>query len=65
MRWGRWKAVSLWSDAPLQLFNLETDIQELYDVSAQHPAVMANITAFAKAAHVDSPIFTIKNCVRC
>ena len=55
-----WKAVSLFSEGAesgVFLYNLANDIGETKDVAASHPAVVASLTAFAKAAHVDSAVF--------
>ena len=62
VRWGNWKAVSFFIDQPLRLYNLTSDVYEVHDVSAAFPDVMANITAFATSAHVNSTDFPILNC---
>ena len=43
--WGKWKGIRTgWMknpDAPIALYNLDTDLAELHDVAAQHPDVVA------------------------
>ena len=45
VRWGKWKGIRTgWMknpDAPIALYNLDTDLAELHDVAAQHPDVVA------------------------
>ena len=62
VRLGDWKAVSFFVDQPLRLYNLSADIYEVNDVASAHPAVVAQLTAIAKAQHVDSPDFPVDNC---
>lgn len=57
VRMGKWKGVSLFWGEPLSLYNLETDIGELNDVSADHADIVAEMAAYAKSAHVDSVYF--------
>ncbi len=40
VRMGRWKALRLKSDAPLELYDLEADLGEQHDVSAAHADVV-------------------------
>ena len=65
VRNGTWKGVSLFSDEPLELYDLATDIGETRNVAAQHPEIIAAFNTFAKAAHVDSALFPVgdKLCV--
>ena len=55
MRNGTWKAVSFFSNAPLELYDLAVDVGETNNVAADHPDVIAAFEAFAKAAHEDNP----------
>jgi arylsulfatase A-like enzyme len=52
---GRWKALRLKSlTAPLQLFDLKTDIAEKTDVAARHPEIVARAVHIMKTARVDN-----------
>lgn len=54
VRWGRWKGIITGireGNTTMQLFDLETDIQELHDVSADHPDVVERLRAFMDEAH--------------
>ncbi len=53
---GRWKGIRERKiDAPLALYDLQTDIGEENDVAAQHPDIVAKIDAYLKTARSDSP----------
>lgn len=54
-RMGRWKAVALSSEAPTELYDLETDIGETADLAAQHPEVVRRLEECMDRAHTDSP----------
>ena len=47
VRMGKWKGVRLeirrQEDSPIQLFNLEEDVNETTDIAAQHPDVVSQI----------------------
>jgi hypothetical protein len=58
-----WKAVSFAVGQPYELYNLTADLGETTDLAAQFPTVVAQAAAIAQAAHVDSPLFPIANCV--
>ena len=54
VRWGRWKGIITGireGNTTMQLFDLETDIQELHDVSADHPDVVERLRGFMDEAH--------------
>jgi arylsulfatase A-like enzyme len=52
---GRWKAIRLKSpSAPIQLFDLTTDIAEKTDVAAKNPALVARATGLMKTARFDN-----------
>ncbi|MFB3826707.1 MAG: arylsulfatase [Bryobacteraceae bacterium] len=53
VRMGEWKAVRPKANAPLELYNLKTDIGETRNVAAEHPEVMAKIRAFLKTARTE------------
>ncbi|MFZ4767254.1 MAG: sulfatase/phosphatase domain-containing protein, partial [Roseimicrobium sp.] len=44
IRTARWR-FTRWSDGPTELYDHETDPEELHDVSAQHADVIAELTA--------------------
>jgi len=48
---------------PFELYDLSTDLGEATNVAAANPAVIAQMTAIAKASHTDSALFPIQNCV--
>ena len=43
---GDWKAIRQKPGAPLELYDLKTDIGEAHDVAADHADVMAKIEAY-------------------
>ena len=59
VRIGRWKGVRLGgherADAPIELYDLETDPGEAQDVAAQHPDIVARVRAVMQA-RTDSPV---------
>jgi arylsulfatase A len=59
-RMGRWKAVRLKKDAPLELYDLASDPREEHDVSAKERAVVARIEQRLRAARTDSERWPIK-----
>lgn len=63
VRMGDWKGVSFFEDQDLFLYDLASDVGETTDVAAAHPAVIAQMKAFAAAAHTDNPNFPVKNCL--
>ena len=63
VRNGTWKLVSFFVDQAPRLYDLASDIYEVHNVANANPDVVAAMEAFAKAAHVDSPIFPVANCV--
>ena len=54
-----WKAVRHSLTQPLELYNLTTDISESHNVAADHPDVVATITAYLATARTDSKEFPI------
>ncbi len=58
-RKGKWKAVRLnvydAPDAPLELYNLETDIGEQNDVASHFPEVVKQMEEIIEEAHVSDP----------
>ncbi len=51
VRWGHWKAVKTRRAKTFELYNLDTDIQELHNVAPKHPDVVTTMAEFAAAAH--------------
>jgi arylsulfatase A-like enzyme len=51
---GKWKAVRLKPDAPLELYDLERDPYETTDVAAAQRDVVARIEIYLKTARTDS-----------
>lgn len=52
---GHWKGIRLKSpNAPMQLYDLNTDLGEKHDVAKGHPEIVARITELMRAAHVDN-----------
>jgi hypothetical protein len=57
---GDWKAVRLQAGAPLELYNLSTDLGEKQDVAAQNPEVVARIENYLRTARTESADWPIK-----
>lgn len=61
VRKGKWKAVRLGvfenPNAPLELYNLETDISESVNVADQYPKIIEEMKFIMKEAHVASELF--------
>jgi arylsulfatase A-like enzyme len=52
---GRWKGIRENNVmAPIRLHDLTTDLGETTDLAAQHPAIVARISALMRTAHVDN-----------
>lgn len=50
-RLGNWKALRARPDAPMQLFDLATDVGETTDVAKQHPDIVKQIAAIMDREH--------------
>jgi arylsulfatase A-like enzyme len=59
-RMGDWKAVRPQAGAPLELYNLSTDVGEKQNVAGQNPEVVARIEAYLKTARIESEHWPIK-----
>jgi arylsulfatase A-like enzyme len=57
VRWGDWKGYRLGTEAPLELYNLQTDPTEAHDVAAAYPEIVKRIEAIMAAEHIPSPHF--------
>jgi arylsulfatase A-like enzyme len=60
VRMGDWKAVRLKVGAPLELYNLKSDIGEKNNVADKHSDVVAKIEAYLKTARKESDQWPIK-----
>jgi arylsulfatase A-like enzyme len=59
-RIGRWKALRLKLDAPLELYDLDTDPHEEHDVAAAHPDVIARMEKYLATARTESRLWPKK-----
>jgi len=59
-RLGRWKGIRLAKDAPLELYDLETDPAESHNVAAAHADVVQQINDYLKGARSENPLWPIK-----
>jgi arylsulfatase A-like enzyme len=58
---GRWKGIrSGTPDAPIKLFDLQSDIGETTDVAAQHPEILQKIDAYLETARSESTDWPIR-----
>lgn len=63
LRMGKWKGIrkNIRKDSMrIQLYNLEEDIQELNDISAQHPEIVTKIEEIFKQEHIPAEIEKFK-----
>ena len=51
-RWGEWKAVQR-PGAPMELYNLKSDLGETTDLSAKQPDIADRLRAYLASAHVE------------
>jgi len=54
VRWGRWKAVRLAPDKPLELYDLVHDVGETRNVDREHPEIVQRIEEYLKTARTES-----------
>lgn len=63
VRKGNWKAVKLDvkenPDAPLELYDLSTDLQEENNVADEHPKMVEEIQGYMAEAHQKNPVFPL------
>ena len=60
IRFGDWKAVRNGPNAPVELYNLKTDVGEAHDLAAEKPDLAAKAEALMKAARVEDPNWPMK-----
>ena len=60
VRMGDWKAVSLGSDKPIELYDLKTDVGEMQDVAGKHPEIVKRIDDYLRTARTESEHWPIK-----
>lgn len=60
VRAGDWKAVRHAPDAPVELYNLKTDLSEQHNAAAQHPDIVKKIENYLKSARTESELWPIK-----
>ena len=60
VRMGDWKAVRPQAGAPLELYNLSTDLGERQNVAAKSPEIVARIEEYLKGARTESEYWPIK-----
>ncbi len=63
VRMGKWKAVRLnvsnVPDGPIELYDLDADIEEQKNIAAKHPDMVAKMAAIMKSARTDSEVFKL------
>lgn len=64
VRFGNWKAVRPRPRAPLELYDLSSDISEEHDLAGNKPEVAARAASLIRAAHEDSPDWPTKDLAR-
>ncbi len=59
-RMGDWKGVRKALNAPLELYDLKTDLGEQNDIASKHPDVVKKIEDYLKTARTESELWPIK-----
>lgn len=58
---GRWKGIRTKRlDAPIELYDLHTDVAEQHNVAASHPSVVKHVELLFRLERTDSPLWPIK-----
>jgi arylsulfatase A len=60
VRMGPWKAVRPKKDAPLEIYNLDTDPFEQHDVAKSETAVVEKIEAYLRTARTESVLWPVR-----
>ncbi|MEP7340725.1 MAG: arylsulfatase [Acidobacteriota bacterium] len=60
VRMGDWKAVRHAPDAPVELYNLKTDLGEQHNVAAEHSDIVKKIENYLKSARTESELWPVK-----
>jgi arylsulfatase A-like enzyme len=55
VRIGRWKAIRQKPGAPLELYDLASDLSEQHDIAQAHPEILARVETILGSARTDSP----------
>ena len=61
VRMGHFKAVRNNPSAPIQLYDLRTDLPEAHNIAAGHPAVVAKIADYLKTARTESKVWPLRD----
>ncbi len=61
IRMGKWKAVRLAPSRPLELYNLEADIGERYNIAGRHPEVVAQAKELLSQARTNEPAWPLSD----
>jgi arylsulfatase A-like enzyme len=60
VRMGKWKAVRLKKDAPLELYDLPDDSHEQTNIAYAHPAIVKQIEEYLSTARTESAQWPVK-----
>jgi arylsulfatase A-like enzyme len=60
VRMGKWKAVRLAPNKPLELYDLSSDLSESHNIAKDHPRIVRQIEAYLATARTDSKEFPIR-----
>lgn len=60
VRKGHWKGVKEWAGAPIQIYNLKEDPEELFNWHYERPDLVREFEAIIKQEHEPSPFWPIK-----
>jgi len=63
VRLGRWKAVRKVNRA-IELYDLQTDVAERYDIAVAHPEILRRVEEILKAAHTESEFWPVSRSVQ-
>ncbi|MEE8452758.1 MAG: arylsulfatase [Thermoguttaceae bacterium] len=64
VRMGQWKAVRPTPSAPIQLYDLPTDIAEANDIADANPEIVSKIAAYLKTARTESEHWPLRDKVK-